>query len=610
MTVGLEYRAPEEHEVPFFQKKCQHSSRESISDSALQSLRDRVIGPDGFDHFDVLQVNTGWEIDIDKWAKRRVAADRLNRQTEEMADALERMGERARRPSDLSIIGAVSERVEELPVYRAIRILPTVAARDRRKYLNSLKYMIANNRDSQYYRYAVFTSGDLIVEGGALREAIQALSRRISRWSSWARGKYDIEVLFRGIEFTRASAQARDHEAAERYREEHPDFFGDLGTPLSDRYGKDTILYHLHANVLFWPHRKLDDDAWTSFLKGTHSRAKGLWKDTGVIQKAEELVKYCFKPNELKAAPDEAILWLFHETKELKMCQPMGRFAEFLHELSQKREKIVGVNVMGRVKYCRVKKTRRARQPVDAQNVGRHETTPVDGSPETRCEASPKPQNIVLGVTLPQWRHMPYAEPMILVQRYKPDATSNEDQQRFRQIEALKSQARQDWELAQAPNVGDALKAADRALASQVARANEDAYKVHRCRSTVLDMDQIPHQEPGENIFEGSKTATELEATAPILGKEPQVPRKDRAAVILLAAEAFRKSVCHGATRHVRALAAHYSASYPEIEAITDAELLASANSASEWIRQIEIIMPGRWLSDEEIAVLRPRIAA
>ncbi len=575
----------------------------------MQSVRDRVIGPDRFSHSDVLQVNTGWKIDIDKWAKTRVAADILSEQSREMADALERMGERAHRNSDLSIVGAVSQRVEQLPVYRAIRILPVVAKRDRRKYLNSLKYMIAENRHSQYYRYAVFTSGDLIVEGGALREAIQGLSRRISRWSSWARGKYDIEVLFRGIEFTRASAQARDYEAAERYREEHPDFVGDLGTPLSDRYGKDTILYHLHANVLFWPQRKLDDDAWASFLKGTHSRAKGLWKDTGVIQKAEELVKYCFKPNELKAASDEAILWLFHETKELKMCQPMGRFAEFLHELSQNREKIVGVNVLGRVKYCRVKKPRRSRQPVNAQNAGRHETTHAHRTSDRRSEDNPKPQNIVLGVTLPQWRHMPYAEPMILVQRYNPNATCTEDQQRFRLIDALKAQARRDWEIAQAPNVVDALDAADKALATLVAGA-EDAYKVHRCRSTVLDKDQMPHRGRRANIFEGWKQTEELEAPVPLSEKVPEIPKKDRAAVILLAAEAFRKSVCHGATRHVRALAEHYSASYPEIEAITDAELLASANSASELIRQIEVIIPGRWLSDEEIAGLRPRMAA
>lgn len=573
-------------------------------------MRDKVIGTDRFSHFDILQVNTGWKIDIDKWAKTRVAADSLNEQTKEMADALERMGERARRNSDLSIVGAVSERVEELPIYRAIRILPAIARRDRRKYLNSLKYLIAENRDSQYYRYAVFTSGDLIVEGGALREAIQGLSRRISRWASWARGKYDIEVLFRGIEFTRASAEARDNEAAERYREEHPDFVGDLGTPLSDRYGKDTILYHTHANVLFWPHRKVADDAWASFLKGTHSRAKGLWKDTGVIQKTEELVKYCFKPNELKATPDEAILWLFHETKDLKMCQPMGRFAEFLHELSRNREKIVGVNVRGRVKYCRVMKPRRSKQPVNAQNAGWHETTPAYGTPERRREDGPKAQNIVLGVTLPQWRHMPYAEPMILVQRYNPDATCTEDQQRFRQIDALKAQARRDWEIAQAPNVVDALEAADKALATLVAGGSADAYKVHRCSSIVLDKDQIPHQESGANIFESRKRRKELDAPVPISETVPEIPKKDRAAVILLAAEAFRKSVCHGATRHVRALAAHYSASYPEIEAITDAELLASANSASEWIRQIEVIIPGRWLSDEEIAGLRPRMAA
>lgn len=96
MTGGLEYRAPKKHEVPLFQKKCQHSSRKRLPETVIQSLRDRVIGPDGFSYSDALQANTGWKIDIDKWAKTRVAADILNEQSKEMADALERMGERAR----------------------------------------------------------------------------------------------------------------------------------------------------------------------------------------------------------------------------------------------------------------------------------------------------------------------------------------------------------------------------------------------------------------------------------------------------------------------------------------------------------------------------------
>lgn len=42
---------------------------------------------------------------------------------------------------------------------------------------------------------------------------------------------------------------------------------------------------------------------------------------------------------------------------------------------------------------------------------------------------------------------------------------------------------------------------------------------------------------------------------------------------------------------------------------ITNADALRAANAAPEWMREIEVAMPGRWLSDEENAAL-PRMAA
>lgn len=605
MIGGLAYQ-PAKTTDQLTQNQCQHFSRKTISESAIQSLQDRITGPDGFGHLDVLQANTGWGIDVDKWAKRRIAADKLDLQTKEMADSLERMGEKARLDSGLTIIGAVSERVEELPVYRAIRILPSVAARERRKYLNSLKYMIAKNRNSRYFRYAVFTCEELIIEGGDLRGTIQGLSRRISRWSSWANEKYAIEVLFRGIEFTRATAAERDDEAAKRYREENPAFVGDLGTPLSDRYGAETVLYHVHANVLYWPHRIIED--WTVFLEQTHKRSKAMWRDNGVIEKAEELVKYCFKPNELKKASDKAILWLFYETTKLKICQPMGSFKKFVNELERARDKIVRVNIMGNGKYCRVKKSRKldhSKTVDDADTKEPQEAIQDDRECEQKSESCQKPKNMVLGVTLPQWRHMAYAEPMILVQWYDPSAQGDADQERYREIEALKFEARENWEAAQAPDVDDALRAADIALCRQAAAGGDDGYKVHTCSSTVqLGSEPIPDlQQDHETVQEGN-------LTTPLHEQEMEIPRKDRAAIISLAAEAIRRSGSCGTVEHLRAVAAHYSNSYPDVDRITEAELMTAVSAAPLWIAELEAILPGRWLSDQEVAAFRPRMAA
>nr|WP_236765627.1 protein rep [Agrobacterium tumefaciens] len=458
--------------------------------------------PSQLNHRNVLEANTGWEIDPISWADRAIATGVLEAQTKRIAEALTRAGEDVVRDGDITLISAVTGVVEELPVYSACRILPTVAARDRRPMVNGLKLFMSLNKKSRYFRYAVFTSAEPVPTGGELREAIQALSRRISKWAhkiSKPRNEkgYDIDVLFRGIEFTRGTAKERG---------------------MTDRYPPDTILYHVHANVIYWPTRLLSDDDWKEFLETTHKFMGAQWKDNGSIRKVEEIVKYCSKPADTLAASDDEIVWLYRQTKLLKIAQPLGNFKEWMKDLKDRGEKVVRVNVNGEGDLRRVKKFTRKGEP-DDENAASDFNEPscsIDAEEKTiggqdRKETSKPASNILIGMTLPQWRHTPWAEPMIIVQHY--DAASMTDDMRC-DIEIWRDRARGWWDEAGAPDPEEALFVAEMALnghktindvreAAEAAKAAEaPSYKVHTCSSTVSRLDSIPYQEPHETIFE------------------------------------------------------------------------------------------------------------
>lgn len=460
-------------------------------------------------HGDVVTANTGWFIDPLKWAKRATASRLLAEQSESMADALERMGVPARLDTAISAIGAVTGQVEALPAYRAIRFLPAVAARDRRPVLNGMKFFIQNHPRARYFRYSVITASEPVPFGGDLRKAIQRLSRRVSKWATKARDR-DVEVLFRGVEFTRASAADRDAEAARRMTSS---FIGPADAPLTRRFGAGTVLYHVHANVLTWPQRAMKDSDWSGFLSMTWRSVKGHWQDNGRIEKVEELVKYCLKPADIEDAADEEILWLYQQTERLKLVQPMGPFAAFMADLEEAGEKVVRVRTKDGGRLQRVRKSSRLNHHAKDKPEGVNGDDPTKPAPSVldgderapRSDGSRrKPTNLVLGVSLPQWRHSPWAEPMILVQRYVPGAINRADGARLEEIETEKGLARMDWDASGAPDPALALDIARRALAGTltavdaaligaehaadpdpIAGGEADRYRVHTCGPTV-----------------------------------------------------------------------------------------------------------------------------
>ncbi|WP_414900428.1 hypothetical protein [Rhizobium cremeum] len=478
MSPGLGYFPSEAEPNHIFPNQIVDNAPRGIGQQVaaqIEALEMSTAAPARRTHNDVLRSNTGWFTDAVSWAKRRVASQTLEQQTAHLAGALGRAGISVTREGDVTLISGVTGIIEQQPVYRAVRILPTVAGRDRRPILNDAKFWMGNHPNRKYFRFAVMTCPEPVPVGGDLRGAIQGLSRRITRWAS-AVGEFGVHVLYRGIEFTRDTAAERG---------------------MEDRYDPDTILYHVHANVVYWPTRKMKDEEFQRFLKFTRESVGAWWRDNGKVERLEEVIKYCCKPADTLAAGDDELVWLYHATSKLKLCQPLGLFKEWRAELEKAGEKTVCVNVgRGQGKLLRVKKMHR-NQTDDKQADGEAtegEEGTSDDVPEEKPKREDRPEdsapatNIVLGMTLPQWRHSPWAEPLIIVQHYDPLKLSDEAGGDIREWQR---QAREWWDESFAPEPEEALRVArmamDAAMSSDDIREAAEAapYIVHTCSSTV-----------------------------------------------------------------------------------------------------------------------------
>jgi len=453
--------------------------------------------------------NTGWAMDPVRWAQRQAASAELERQTARIADALAGAGVNVVLDSDVTFVGAVTGVVEKQRVYRACRFLPTVAARDRRPTVNGLKLFISGHKHSKYFRYAVMTCSEPVpfsaAHKGDMRAAIQGLNRRISRWASKAQEKWGVNVLYRGIEFTRATAAERDAEAHARGQ----------ASDLSGRYKPHTVLYHVHANILYWPTRVMKEEgkSWTDFLRSTHKATGAWWRDNGKIEKVEELVKYCSKPNDTLKSSAKELVWLYQATQRLKLCQPLGHFKDWMKALEAAGEKVVRVHVgRGDGRLMRVKKRQKADK--DSNDEKKKDGDESDAATDVKKKAPPS--NMLLGMTLPQWRHTPWAEPLIMVQRYDPSKTSFDKVSG--DIEIWKRAAREMWDENFGPEPEEALRVARIAREAQMSEDDireaaeaAEAYIVHTCRPTVCaDDEEVAPEELDEDtadivsLFEGA----------------------------------------------------------------------------------------------------------
>ena len=384
-----------------------------------------------YTHDEALQLNTGWQMSPERWRDGQARRADLADQTRELARRLDGLGIPASKPSDHVVIGGVTGEVDQVEAYRAIRFLPAIAQRDRRPMLTAMKYFLAEAEGAKYLRYGVVTGGALVEAGGDLKATTKRLKKNISRWASEAEAIYDVEVIFRGCEYTRKRGDERVGELMSLHERD------------PSRYEPDRYYYHPHANIIYRPRRKLTAERWAEFLRWTKQRLSGVhWRDCGKLFSAEEVVKYAFKPTELAGVTDAELVWLFDQTFRQNDMQPMRSFKEFRASLQNNCEldSATGEIVRKRLKIIAIRG--------EGLQI-------VEKSARRRTEPSPLPardrENLLMAVTAPSARFTPFCEPLLLVAGYTTNPTTIAGRQALCEIEALQFEFRDFWDKNGAP---------------------------------------------------------------------------------------------------------------------------------------------------------------
>lgn len=474
-----------------------------------------------------------------QWAERQKTRRKIREQSEVIADRLEAAGIAARQNTGMTMLTAVTDVRTDQLAFRPSRMIPEVAVRERRGVLNALTYYLDEIYDRpDLVRYGVVTTSELVPAFGDLRGPIQDLQRAVSKWSDACDDRWDVEVIFRSTEFTRATARERHEKSGLMVATA-------LATP-------GLVLYHPHANVLYRPRSKMSPEKWTSFLRWTAEFFGAHWKDCGRIEDLREIVKYVCKPDELLAGespiePDETA-WLYHQLYKLRQTAPMRSFKDWWSELKADRCKIVTRNAGDVTEYVIAQKSRRLNHTKNDELATSTADPGTPGQPEadknrdvTKRECFGEAENVFLGVTLPQHSATPWAEPVLLIHNYNPRPMSQSSIDRLQEIRHEQAYWRSKWNEKGAPAPETALLIAreweqagrasnvvafapealeDRTEALLAADAERRNYRVHKSSVTVrehrsstrgIPPDPPPERVPLIKLDEGESIATAVE---------------------------------------------------------------------------------------------------
>lgn len=251
---------------------------------------------------EICKAQTGRELPDDIKERQNQARALLLAQSYRIARALESEGIPAFGESKLTLVGVLSGECIELPDFRNIVFIPSVAQRKRHKMLKHLEYFMQQH---PYSRMWVFTSGNRVPLHG-VRDRITWLHRRLSKLNAepffQALG---VRIVFRSTE---------------------------LGEVQRDESG--TVTFHIHAHVIVHLEKKLSKDRWSELLANVRDWWKHHFSDAKRIQQARESCKYVVKPGDLDQLTNPELAELHHQLFRLHLVQCLG-------ELKQQRKEVV-----------------------------------------------------------------------------------------------------------------------------------------------------------------------------------------------------------------------------------------------------------------------------
>jgi len=341
----------------------------------------------------------GREVSRDVFLDGQIRARQLREQSETIVMRMERCGIKGRSGrGGVSIVGLVSGEAEQTADFRNCNLIPVQQSRNVHDMLKHVRYLMETAPKKNQFRMLVVSGG--WCQFDEYRKHHKAHTRRMSKFAANPLLKeLGIKVQFYNVENT---IHRSDNKA----------------------------MLNLHSHALFKSERFLGKKKWKRFIEFARNFFPKGYVHDSKIEKANEVVKYVFKPSEFDLLSDQEFGELaaqiiggrsqvdpdtgevltrvdddgqLVEIKEgpLTFFRPLGEMRKFRSELREARQKIIMV-------------------PTSDDRWVWRKTEKKPARPIEDCEAAPR-DNMVLAITRPMPKFTPRMEPCLIVQDYAGD---------------------------------------------------------------------------------------------------------------------------------------------------------------------------------------------
>lgn len=232
----------------------------------------------------------GREVGREAFLDGQIRERQLRQQSDEIVDRLERCGIQGRSSrGGVSIVGLVSGQAQKATDYRNCNLIPIQQSKNVHDMLTHVKYMMSTAPKKNQFRMLVISGGWCPFD--KYRKYHKAHTRRMSKFAAHKKlKKLGIKVQFYNVENTIHRADG-------------------------------VAMLNLHSHALYRSTRHLGKVKWNEFLEFTRNFFPKGYSHDSRIKKAQEVVKYAFKPSEFSLMSD-------------------GEFAEFSHQVIGGRSKV------------------------------------------------------------------------------------------------------------------------------------------------------------------------------------------------------------------------------------------------------------------------------
>ena len=346
----------------------------------------------------------------------------IRQQSRDIADALEACGVKSRLDTNLTIVTDVTRQAIKLDAYRNVVFIPSQATRNRRPIANAVAYFFENEA-SQWWRYMVFTFGSRVTIR-KMRKRLKYAKETMRKWRKEIKRKFpNVDFGLSGWEFT---------------------------------IDKDKTV-HIHCNILietpyFADGGKEFRDITNSILRCEEDANKSaVWNDAGRIKNINEVVKYPFKPVDLKHLDTRDFGDLFNACFRQHFFELHGSIKEM--RAAHREQGYVYASRRGEVVLTKPKKLF---EKAEIEPLGENcEDQTQDSEPE-KIKEKRETKNILLARMRPSYFGL-WAEGATLFWNYEPNTISERGQERLAEHEWLAQGSRDAWRAKGAPDGVTAL---------------------------------------------------------------------------------------------------------------------------------------------------------